>query len=99
MIKLNSDLADAIHDFGSGMKCSFPEHREGITEWKVEIGDCVQDLFREALFPECSFSRNTGKCADRALIILVLVSHKRSINKTTKKDQEWDTLKSNFEFK
>ena len=22
--------ADLIHNFGSGMKCSFPEHREGL---------------------------------------------------------------------
>jgi len=44
--------ADLIHNFGSGMKCSFPEHREGLTEWKAEIGDCVQDVCNEALFPK-----------------------------------------------
>ena len=27
--------------------------REGLTEWKTEIGDCVQDLCNEALFTEC----------------------------------------------
>ena len=47
------------------MKCSFPEHREGLTEWKAEIGDCVQDMYREALFPKCSFLRNVGECAKR----------------------------------
>ena len=36
--------ADLIHNFGSGMQCSFPEHREGLTEWKAEIGDYVQDI-------------------------------------------------------
>ena len=44
--------ADLIHDFGSGMKCSFPAQREGLAEWKAEIGDCVQDLGSEALFPK-----------------------------------------------
>ncbi|HBC04258.1 MAG: hypothetical protein CL528_00575 [Aequorivita sp.] len=45
-------------------KYSFPEKREGLTEWKAEIGDCVQDLCSEALFPKCSFSRNEGECAE-----------------------------------
>lgn len=52
--------ADLIHNFGSGMpvlseaevKCSFPGHRKGLTEWKAEIGDCVQDICSEALFPK-----------------------------------------------
>jgi len=44
--------ADLIYNFGSGMKCSFPEHRVGLTEWKAEIADCVQDLRIEALFPK-----------------------------------------------
>lgn len=68
-------MANAIHDFGSGMKpfdCAqgrftLPKYREGLTEWKVEIGDGVQDLAREALCPECSFSRNVGECADRVM--------------------------------
>ena len=47
------------------MKCSFPEHREGLTEWKAKIGDCVQDMCSEALFPKCSFWRNAGECAER----------------------------------
>ena len=47
------------------MKCSIPEHREGLTEWKAKIGDCVQDFCREALFPKCSFLRNVGECAER----------------------------------
>lgn len=67
MIKWNSDLADAIHDFGLEMKCSFPENREGLTEWKVEIGDGVQDFCSEALFPKCSFSRNAGEWAERVM--------------------------------
>jgi len=46
------------------MKCSFPEHREGLTEWKAKIGDCVQDICSEALFPKCSFSGNAGECAE-----------------------------------
>ena len=58
--------ADLIHNFGSGMKCSFPEKREGLTEWKAEIGDCVQDICSEALFPECSgfllFQQETVEC-------------------------------------
>jgi len=37
--------ADLIHDFGSEMKCSFPAQREGLTEWKAEIGNWVQDPF------------------------------------------------------
>ncbi|MBO0354892.1 hypothetical protein J0656_12785 [Muricauda ruestringensis] len=48
------------------MKCSFPEKREGLTEWKAEIGDCVQDICSEALFPECSgfllFQQETVEC-------------------------------------
>ena len=48
-------LADAIHDFGSGMQRPVPAQRTGLAEWKVEIVDCVQDLYNEALFPECSF--------------------------------------------
>ncbi len=32
----------------------------GLVEWKVEIGDCVQDLRGEALFPKCSFYEMQG---------------------------------------
>ena len=67
MIKWNSDLADSVHDFGLGMKRSAPAQRIGLAEWKVEIGDGVQDLFREALFPQCSFSRNAGDWAERIM--------------------------------
>jgi len=35
MNKWNSDGADSIHYFGLGIESSFPEHREGLTEWKV----------------------------------------------------------------
>jgi len=49
------------------MKRPVPAQRIGLTEWKVEIGDCVQDLSREALFPECSFSRNAGEWAERIM--------------------------------
>ena len=49
------------------MKCSFPEHREGLTEWEAKIGDCVQDIYREALFPKCSFLRNVGESAERIM--------------------------------
>ena len=59
--------ADLIHNFGSGMKCSFPEYWEGLTEWEAEIGDCVQDIYREALFPKCSFLRNVGEWAERVM--------------------------------
>lgn len=55
MIKWNSDLADFVHDFGLGMKRPVPAQRNGLAEWKVEIGDGVQDFKREALFPKCSF--------------------------------------------
>lgn len=34
---------------------SVPAKRNGIAEWKVEIGDGVQVFFREALFPKGSF--------------------------------------------
>tara|TARA_R110001592_G_scaffold70665_1_gene216316 strand:+ start:1650 stop:1889 length:240 start_codon:yes stop_codon:yes gene_type:complete len=76
MIKWNSDLADSVHDFGLGMKLLAPAQRIGLAEWKVEIGDGVQDLFREALFPQCSFSRNAGECAER---VMKVVSNKRLI--------------------
>jgi len=33
----------------------------------LKLCDCVQDFFKEALFPKCSFSRNAGKCAGMAL--------------------------------
>jgi len=49
MIKWNSDGADSVHDFGLEMESSFPEDREGLTEWKGEIGDGVQDNCSEAL--------------------------------------------------
>jgi len=67
MIKWNSDLADSVHNFGLGMKRPVPAQRTGLAEWKVEIGDGVQDFCREALFPECSFSRNVGECAERVM--------------------------------
>lgn len=44
--------ADLIHNFGKGMKCSFPEKREELAEWKATIGNCVQEICSEALFPE-----------------------------------------------
>lgn len=45
---------------------------KGLTDWKLRMGDCVQDL-REALFPECSFScpsgrRNEGERASRVVL-------------------------------
>jgi hypothetical protein len=33
--------------------------------WKFLDG--VQDLCSEALFPECSFTRNVGECAERII--------------------------------
>jgi len=51
MIKLNSELADSIHNFGLGMKHPVPAQRNGLAEWKAGIADGVQDFFREALFP------------------------------------------------
>lgn len=36
-------------------------------QWKAEIGDGVQDLGSEALFPKLSFSRNVGESAERDL--------------------------------
>ena len=62
-------MADLIHDFGLGMKCSFPAQRKGLTEWKAKIGDYVQDIAREALFSEWSFLRNVGECAERVMKI------------------------------
>ena len=67
MIKGNSDLADSVHDFGLGMKRPVPAQRSRLAEWKVEIGDGVQDFKREALFPKCSFSRNVGEWAERVM--------------------------------
>jgi hypothetical protein len=58
MNKWNSDGADSVHDFGLEMECSFPEHREGLTEWKGEIGDGVQDFLGKL------FSRNGGEFAE-----------------------------------
>ncbi len=54
--------ADSVHGFGLGMqtfgfpqdRLTFPAKREGVAEWKAKNGDCVQDRFKEALFPECS---------------------------------------------
>lgn len=60
-------MADAIHGFGLGMKRPVPAQRIGSAEWKVEIGEGVQDFRREALFPKCSFSRNVGKWAERVM--------------------------------
>jgi hypothetical protein len=34
------------------MKRPVPAQRSGLAEWKVEIGDVVQDFCREALFSE-----------------------------------------------
>ena len=45
-----------VHDFGLGMQCSFPEHREGLTEWKAEIGDGVQGFLGKL------FARNVALC-------------------------------------
>lgn len=38
--------------FRIGMERSVPAQRIGQAEWKAEIGDGVQDLCSEALFPE-----------------------------------------------
>ena len=67
MMKWNSDLADFVHDFGLGMKRPVPAQRTGLAEWKVEIGDGVQDFLSEALFPKYSFSRNAGEWAERIM--------------------------------
>ncbi|MCK0115173.1 hypothetical protein [Gelidibacter sp. F63206] len=67
MRKWNSDLADSVHDFGLGMKRAVPAQRTVLAEWKVEIGDGVQDFLSEALFPKWSFSRNTGEWAERIM--------------------------------
>lgn len=75
MIKWNSYQADAIHDFGSGMQRPVPAQRTGLAEWKVKIGDCVQDLCREALFPKCRFSRNEGEWAEWVLFPNVLIEN------------------------
>jgi len=58
--------ADLIHHFGSGMKCSFPEQREGLTEWKAEIGDCVHifvvKLFSRNEVVACLFQQAGAEC-------------------------------------
>ena len=59
--KWNSDLADSVHDFvleWSALPSPEVSGREEQAEWKVVIGDGVQDGCKEALCPECSFSRN-----------------------------------------
>ena len=33
------------------MECSFPEYWEGLAEWKVKSGDCVQDNWIRSLLP------------------------------------------------
>ena len=60
MMKWNSGLADSFHSFGLGIKRPVPAQRIGLAEWKVEIGDGVQDLCKEALFPKCSFYEMKG---------------------------------------
>lgn len=60
--------ADLIHTFYLGVKSSFPEYRKGSTEYKVKSGDCVQDVYSEAYFTQCSFSRNEVECAERHCI-------------------------------
>lgn len=37
---------------------------EGLTKWKGEIGDGVQDFLGKRCRPECSFSRNAGEWAE-----------------------------------
>ncbi|WP_182207058.1 hypothetical protein [Gelidibacter maritimus] len=60
-------MADAIHDFGLGMKRPVPAQRTGLVKWKVEIGDGVQDFCREALFSEWSISRNVEEWASHVI--------------------------------
>jgi hypothetical protein len=67
MIKWNSGFGGLLHGFGLGMQRPVPAQRTGLAQWKVEIGDGVQDFCREALFPECSFLRNEGECAERIM--------------------------------
>ncbi|MAB57406.1 MAG: hypothetical protein CL524_07630 [Aequorivita sp.] len=50
--------------FRLAMECSVPAERIGLAKWRAEIGDGVQDLFNEALYPKCSFSRNVEKWAE-----------------------------------
>ncbi|WP_164674727.1 hypothetical protein [Flagellimonas maritima] len=38
------------------MKYSFPVQPEGLTEWKAEIGNCVQDLLRRGSLSEMQWS-------------------------------------------
>ncbi|WP_026449506.1 hypothetical protein [Aequorivita capsosiphonis] len=43
---------------------------EGLAKWKAEIGDGIQDLCSEALFPKWSFSRNVRGSAERDLKVV-----------------------------
>ncbi|MDT0687335.1 hypothetical protein [Autumnicola psychrophila] len=67
----------------------FPAAREGQTKWKAEIGDGVHDLYREALCPECSFSRNgVAMCSpgyENRLLLLCRIQ-----NGLNFKDVDWE---------
>ncbi|MCC4227105.1 MULTISPECIES: hypothetical protein [Bacteroidota] len=51
--------------FRMGMQCSFPEHREGSTEWKGEIVDGVQDFLGKLFCRNVAFRGMEGQCAER----------------------------------
>lgn len=60
----NSERADSVPDFGLGMKRS-SQFTGGLVKWKGEIGDGVQDLCSEALFPQWSSLRNVEESTER----------------------------------
>ncbi|GLB52757.1 hypothetical protein NBRC110019_17970 [Neptunitalea chrysea] len=60
MFKWNSYGADSVHDFGLGMESPFPEDREGLTEWKAEIGDGVQDFLGKLFARNAAFREMEG---------------------------------------
>tara|TARA_R110002049_G_scaffold5204_2_gene36549 strand:- start:16398 stop:16538 length:141 start_codon:yes stop_codon:yes gene_type:complete len=46
------------------MECSFPEHREGLTEWNGEIGDGVQDFLGKLFARNAAFRGMEWQCAE-----------------------------------
>lgn len=52
------------------MKCSFPEHREGLTEWKGEIGDGVQDFLGKLFARNGAFRGMEGNVLNNMCVII-----------------------------
>ncbi len=72
MIKWNSDGANSVHNFGLGMEYSFPvpielSGQEGLTEWKGEIGDGIQDFVGKLFARNVAFHEMKGNVLGKFL--------------------------------